>query len=204
MGQRGSPRHKGCPLPAPPAPASWGPHWDAPGIQHGMLQGSSTGMLQGPCTGMLWDAALGCSGDPAPDRSGDPALGCSGTLCSHPACLQAPSSPTPAAATWKQQPTVPASSPALSSCSPSAPQTGQTGPASCPWHGVAVRAPGCGPARALPRARERCCVGRSCPGDGASDVCSAPQGTSPGQGGPGWVGEPTLAGLSIISLASLS
>lgn len=48
------------------------------------------------------------------------------------------------------------------------------------------------------------CAGRSCPGDGASDVCLPPWGTLPGQGGPSWVGEPNLAGSSIISLASLS
>lgn len=131
----------------------------------------------GGCTGMLWDPALVSSKGPEPDCSGH-SPGCSGDPTPVPSrtlpSLQTPPHPL------HQHPS------ATSSYSPSAPQVGQAGPAPCPWHGRAARAPGCRPSRAgreqedamirrMPGRDQECCAGRSCLGDGASNVCSAPR-----------------------------
>lgn len=150
------------------------------------------------CAGMLWDPALLSSKAPEPDCSGNSTPGCSRTLCSPSLSLQA--SPHP----LQQHP------PATSSCSPSAPQTGQT---SCPWHGRAARAPGCCPCRAgrdqqdamirrMPGRDQECCAGRSCRTVPA--MSARPRGHLAGARRPRLGGEPNLVGWSIISLASLS
>lgn len=94
-------------------------------------------------------------------------------------------------------------SPATSSRSPSAPQTGQTGPASCPCHGRAARAPGCCPCRAgrdQEDAREGSGMlcGQVLPRGRCQQCVLGPAGTSLGQGGPGWEVNPTWwAGASF-------